>query len=77
MVNTIYQEARERFHLQDQDIVADFTGTSKSMSMGMILACLDRRRILQYIGSHYDSAGNRQEGSFPILFTFVVKDIEE
>ena len=77
VVNTIYQEARERFHLQDQDIVADFTGTSKSMSMGMILACLDRSRILQYIGSHYDSAGNRQEGSFPILFTFVVKDIEE
>jgi len=45
--------------------------------MGMILACLDRRRTLQYVGSHYDSAGNRQGDSFPILFTFAVKDIEE
>lgn len=77
VVNAIYQEARGKFQLRDEDIVSDFTGTSKSMSMGMILACLDRRRTLQYVGSHYDSAGNRQGDSFPILFTFAVKDIEE
>ncbi len=77
IVSEIFTEAHDKFGLKDELIVADFTGTTKSMSMGMILACLDHRRMLQYIGSHYKDSGVREGTPFPILFKFKVKDIIE
>jgi hypothetical protein len=38
VVRSIYEQARA-YGLRDQDIVADYTGGTKSMSVGMALAC--------------------------------------
>jgi hypothetical protein len=56
--------------LQAQEVIADFTGGTRSMTLGMILACLDGDRDIEMIGTHYDAAGNPKGPIFPIIFSF-------
>jgi hypothetical protein len=45
MVNKIYRKS----HYPADEIAADFTGGTKLMSVGMIMACLKRDRVLEYV----------------------------
>ena len=56
--------------LQAKEMIADFTSGTRSMTLGMILACLDGDRDIQMIGTHYDAAGNWEGPPFPIIFSF-------
>ncbi|MCT7971764.1 hypothetical protein [Laspinema olomoucense] len=44
-VNKIYRQS----HYSADEIAADFTGGTKPMSVGMIMACLNRDRVLEYV----------------------------
>ena len=48
LVNKIYAEA-EREGIEESDIIADYTGGTKSMTSGMILACATPQRQLQFM----------------------------
>lgn len=48
-VQDIYQEAADRYQLDPDNIIADFTGGTKCMTAGMVLACAARDWDLQYM----------------------------
>ena len=48
VVDEIYDELGEE-GLATADIIADFTGGTKAMTCGMIMACLDEGRDCQYV----------------------------
>ncbi len=53
IVEAIYQDAKENYDLYDSDIIADYTGGTKSMTAGLVLACASPDRRLQYVLSDY------------------------
>jgi hypothetical protein len=53
IVEAIYQDAKENHDLDDSDIIADYTGGTKSMTAGLVLACASPDRRLQYVLSDY------------------------
>jgi hypothetical protein len=58
LVEAIYQEAQMQYGLSEREMIADYTGGTKSMTAGVILACVKPTRRLQYWLSDYDE--NRQ-----------------
>jgi hypothetical protein len=58
LVEGIYQQAWMQYGLREEEIIADYTGGTKSMTAGVILACAQPKRRLQYWLSDYDE--NRQ-----------------
>jgi CRISPR-associated protein (Cas_Cas02710) len=54
LVEAIYQEAQMQYSLGEREIIADYTGGTKSMTAGVILACAKPTRRLQYWLSDYD-----------------------
>jgi hypothetical protein len=58
LVEAIYQEAQMQYGLSEREMIADYTGGTKSMTAGVILACAKPTRRLQYWLSDYDE--NRQ-----------------
>jgi hypothetical protein len=48
--------------LAEEEIIADFTGGTKPMTVGMVFACLTPTRSLQYVPAEYD----RDRGMTPI-----------
>lgn len=79
VVAAIFKQAKSNnIQLSDDQIVADITGGLKSMSLGIILGCLDKQRTLQYVASHYDADGDRtSEPAVPLLIDFEPEFIEE
>jgi len=69
VMEKIFTEA-EGLGLSNKEMVADFTSGFRSMPLGMILACLDGSRDIQFQGSHYNEQGDPVNGLFPILFDF-------
>ena len=69
-VNRVYQAARELpSPLSEGDIVADLTGGSKPMTVGVALACATSGRRLQYLQARqHDDTGRavKESGSDPI-----------
>ena len=53
IVEAIYQDAKENYDLDNSDIIADYTGGTKSMTAGLVLACASPDRRLQYVLSDY------------------------
>lgn len=53
LIDSIYQDAETRYHLPEAEIIADYTGGTKSATAGTILACAQPGRKLQYIMSDY------------------------
>lgn len=72
MVEKIYAEAQQH-GLSDKDVVADFSAGQRSLMFGMITACLDTDRTVQFAGSAYDEDGNFKGDIFPILFEFTTE----
>ncbi|MCA9997001.1 MAG: hypothetical protein KDE56_14685 [Anaerolineales bacterium] len=69
LVNRIYEEAHS-LKLAERDVVADFSGGYRSMTLGMILACLNKGRDIQFAGTRYDANARPTGEIFPILFNF-------
>lgn len=69
LMQIIFKEA-EGLGLAPADMVADFTSGIRSMSLGIILACLDGDRDIQMIGTRYGADGRWTEDRFPIIFGF-------
>ena len=68
-VNAIFEEGAA-FGLANREIVADFSGCPRSMTLGMFAACVDGKRTLQFAGTRYD-ANNQPTGEiFPIVYEF-------
>ena len=57
VVEAIYQDAKDKYSLEEEDIIADYTGGTKSMTAGLTLACSNPSRRLEYIVSEYDQDG--------------------
>ncbi len=69
LMRQVFAEAQGH-GLGSRDLIADFTSGIRSLSLGMILACLDGDRDIELIGSHYGSDGNLIGAPFPIVFRF-------
>lgn len=70
----ILQEA-QRLNYPGPEVIADITAGIRTMSMSMILSCLDKEYDIQMMGTHYNEQG-RPKGLFPIIFSFE-PEIEE
>ena len=57
-VNGIYERELVKAGLADADVIADFTGTTKPMTSGMILACAPKERAMEYLVAQRDDAGH-------------------
>lgn len=69
LVKRIFQEAFQ-FGLLPQDLVADCTAGFRSLTLGMVLACLDKERDIEFMGTRYDENGNVTQELTPIIFSF-------
>lgn len=72
MVNSVYQEANT-LGLKDEDLIADVTSGTRAFMMGIVLACLDGNRKLQFMGVHYGNDAKPTGELFPILFDYEIK----
>ena len=72
LVEEIFKKARSReIGLKDSEIIADITGATRSMQLGMMLACLDGQRDLQYTGAHLDLSVTPPTGQpVPVIYKF-------
>lgn len=62
-VDAIYQEAASEYGLQPDQIIADLTGGLKTMTAGMVLACLPFGRALEYVESERKPDGQPRENT--------------
>jgi hypothetical protein len=69
LIRAIFAQAGA-LELKAPDLIADFTGGIRSMTLGMILACLDGDRDIEMIGTRYSSEGAWVGPPFPIIFGF-------
>ncbi len=65
LVQSIYADALEK-GLSESQIIADYTGGTKSMTAGMVIACADPNRHLEYIV---------QSDSLPIMEVDITYDV--
>jgi hypothetical protein len=68
LVQQIYKEA-EALGIPRSEIIADYTGGTKSMTAGLILACTEQDRDLQYMKPRRYTTDGRADpaaGSDPI-----------
>lgn len=72
LVHHIYKDKIEKAGLQIQDVIADFTGSTKPMSTGMMLACTQLGAPMQYMYGDRDHIA-----SVPRLvdFKYHMKDV--
>jgi len=70
LTERILSEAESEHELRAPDVACDFSSCPRNMALGMILACLDGRRDVQFVGTDYDEAGNPTGGLFPIVYRF-------
>jgi hypothetical protein len=68
-VRQVFQEAAQ-MGIPPSEMVADITTGVRSMTLGMILACLDRDQDIEFVGTHYDAQGRPTGDLFPIIFNF-------
>jgi len=71
LVESIFTEAHgSTLQLADNEIIADITSGPRSMPLGMILACLDCQRDIQFTGTEYDPIVTPTGEPVPIIFNF-------
>ena len=71
VVDGIYREAAAEYKLKPKDMIADITGGTKGMGLGMFFACVDGSRDLEFIGTHYDENAKPTD-LLPMIFDFEV-----
>lgn len=71
LVKKIFTEIKQLYQLKPKDIVADISTGFRSMTLGMVLACLDKEQDIEFMGTHYDELGAPIRGDLtPIIFSF-------
>jgi hypothetical protein len=70
LVRRLYRQAASDFKIAPSDMIADFTGCPRSMTLGLILACLSVDKNIQLMGTRYDGAGRPVGQPVPIIFSF-------
>ncbi len=64
LVDRIYTEAAQTYGLAEEEVIADYTGGTKSMTSGLVLACASPRRPLQFMKPrHYDADGRADQAA--------------
>jgi len=66
-VESIYLAEGAKYGLRPHEIVADITGGLKTMTAGMLLACLPFERPVEYVASSRDAEGNPIAGTQQVL----------
>lgn len=56
-VRDVYLDEAARYELPPERVIADITGGTKPMTMGMIVACLEGGRRIEHIPTEYDALG--------------------
>lgn len=69
LVRAVFDEA-SRLDIAPREIIADITTGFRSMTLGMLLACLDRERDVEFVGTHYNDRGQSDGSLLPIIFSF-------
>lgn len=69
LVRAVFDEAAG-LGISPREIIADITTGFRSMTLGMVLACLDRERDVEFVGTHYDDRGQSDGSLLPIIFSF-------
>lgn len=69
LIQKLFREATDQ-DLADTDVVADISTGFRSMTLGMVLACLDRRRCVQFVGTSYTPLGVPGKDLTPIVYGF-------
>ena len=70
LVHRIFQKEVKN-KLPAQQMVADISTGVRSMILGMVLACLDEERDIEFVGSKYENDGKIKKDSLcPIIFSF-------
>jgi hypothetical protein len=54
IIQGIYRSEVARFGLEPKDVIADITGGTKPMTMGMILACIEGEYPVEHVPAVYD-----------------------
>ncbi|MEM8613100.1 MAG: hypothetical protein AAGF93_13855 [Cyanobacteria bacterium P01_H01_bin.105] len=71
IVKKIFTEIQQVHRLKPKDVVADISTGFRSMTLGMVLACLDKEHDIEFMGTHYDELGAPIRGDLtPIIFSF-------
>lgn len=61
----------DRLGIEDSDLIADYTGGTKSMTAGIILACTSPERRLQFLRPGSYTAEGRADTTKPSVATEV------
>lgn len=69
LVKQIYKEAKDH-GLTKNELITDITGGIRALTVGAILACMDKDVDIQYIGTRYNDQGNPTGEAFPLLVQF-------
>ncbi len=72
--DVLHQASARPINLHGHELVVDITSGVRSMMLGMVFACLDKDRDIEFIGSHYDAGGRLTGKPFPIIFGFELMD---
>jgi len=72
-VNRVYRVDASRLQLAAEEIIADFTGGTKPMSVGMIMACLPVDRSLEYVA--FNQPAKRMSGPFLVDYQHSAFDL--
>ena len=77
LVDILYDIAQQQTGLPPADVIADYTGGTKSMTAGMVLACSSPDRTLQYLVSEYNQAGNIVDSQLmKVMLSYRIKPIK-
>lgn len=68
LIQRVFQEIPREFEFTQ--VVADITTGFRSMTLGMILACLDEERDIEFVGTKYDENGKPDGSLKPTIFSF-------
>lgn len=77
MIERIYEEALKEYQLSSQELIADFTGGPRTISLGLILGCLDGSRDIQLMGTEYDDNAQPVGDLTPMIFDFEMELINK
>lgn len=67
-VRRVFAEA-EAAGIGSSEMLADITTGTRSMSLGIVLACLDGNHDIQFVGTRYDASGRPAGTPFPIIYS--------
>ncbi|MFQ5813174.1 MAG: hypothetical protein ACE5I2_08315 [Anaerolineae bacterium] len=73
LVRNIYQHEAHRLGLESGEVIADITGGTKPMTMGMILACLEGEFPIEHVPTEYDKVTFKPKG--PLLPIQITVDV--